>query len=196
MLKIGALCLIFLFRFLPVEFGNVEFLRQLGPVRADSMWPTEIAVGKSAPQLPSPARAKEITAEGKAAIAFLGLPHRCGDTGRTGGRGRERGALTEGAVVVMLMVRSVPELPALAGSAKPCRWPRREPPYRGRSPSGSTLLDRPHLIWRLWVDRLRLKNRWMRPNRGDQTRSAECDSLRIAGSVVGNAEGAGPRPSR
>jgi len=39
-------------------------------------------------------------------------------------------------------------------------------------------------------------NRSTRPARGNQTPSAEGDSSRTAGSAVGDAEGAGPRPSR
>jgi hypothetical protein len=47
--------------------------------------------------------------------ASINRARRPGERGRAGGRGRERGALTEGAVVVTLTVTLVPELPAVTG---------------------------------------------------------------------------------
>jgi hypothetical protein len=47
--------------------------------------------------------------------ASINRPLTPGDRGGTGGRGRERGALTEGAVVVTVTVTLVAELPAVTG---------------------------------------------------------------------------------
>jgi hypothetical protein len=49
------------------------------------------------------------------AKASVNRPLRPGDRGGTGGSGRERGALTEGAVVVTVMVTFVAEVPAVTG---------------------------------------------------------------------------------
>lgn len=48
-------------------------------------------------------------------MASIDKPLRPGDSGGTGGSGRERGALTEAAVVVTVTVTLVAELPAVAG---------------------------------------------------------------------------------
>ena len=56
--------------------------------------------------------AHAIAARSKASI---NTPLRPGDSGGGGGRGRERGTLTEGAVVVTLTVIFVAELPAVTG---------------------------------------------------------------------------------
>ena len=47
--------------------------------------------------------------------ASINRPLRPGDSGGAGGRGRERGALAEGAVVVTVTVTFVAELPAVTG---------------------------------------------------------------------------------
>jgi hypothetical protein len=49
------------------------------------------------------------------AKASINRPLRPGDRGGTGGSGRERGGLTEGAVVVTLTVTFVAELPGVTG---------------------------------------------------------------------------------
>jgi hypothetical protein len=49
------------------------------------------------------------------ANASINIPLRPGDSGGTGGKGRERGALIEAAVVVTVTVTLVGELPAVAG---------------------------------------------------------------------------------
>jgi phage tail tape-measure protein len=49
------------------------------------------------------------------AKASINRPLRPGDRGGSGGRGRERGGLTEGAVVVTLTVILVAELPGVTG---------------------------------------------------------------------------------
>jgi hypothetical protein len=49
------------------------------------------------------------------AQASITRPIRPGDRGATGGRGRESGALNEGATVVTVTVTLVAELPAVAG---------------------------------------------------------------------------------
>jgi len=56
--------------------------------------------------------AHAITARTKASI---NRPLRPGNSGGTEGSGRERGALTEGAVVVTVTVTFVAELPAVSG---------------------------------------------------------------------------------
>ena len=56
--------------------------------------------------------AQAIAARTKASI---NRPFRPGDRGGTGGSGRERGALTEAAVVVTVTVTLVAELPAVTG---------------------------------------------------------------------------------
>jgi hypothetical protein len=49
------------------------------------------------------------------AKASINRPLRPGDRGGAGGRGRERGTLSEGAVVLTVMVTFVAELPAVTG---------------------------------------------------------------------------------
>jgi len=50
--------------------------------------------------------------------ASINIPLRSGDRGGAGGRGRERGALSEGAVVVTVTVTLVAELPTITESGK------------------------------------------------------------------------------
>jgi hypothetical protein len=56
--------------------------------------------------------AHDIAASAKASS---NRPLKPGDRGKTGGRGRERGALAEGAVVRTVTVTVVAELPAISG---------------------------------------------------------------------------------
>ena len=62
--------------------------------------------------------------------ASINRPLTLGDRGGTGGRGRERGALTEAAVVVKVTVTLVAELPAVTGFGETVQVASEGAPYR------------------------------------------------------------------
>ena len=75
----------------------------------------------------------------------MNRPLRPGDRGGTGGRGRERGVLTEGAVVVTVTVTFVAELPAVNGFGETVQVASEGAPVQlkvtvpDNPPSGATL---------------------------------------------------------
>jgi hypothetical protein len=78
--------------------------------------------------------------------ASINRPLRPGDRGGTGGRGRERDALTEGVVVVTVMVTLVAELPAVSRFGETAQAASKGVPVQVRVTVLFNPLARPHLV--------------------------------------------------